>query len=71
VRKWDFLFILFEHTLKKTVRRMFPLVQIPVVIIFFSLQKVALYTCDEAQLNVTFKDVGGNFIKVFPVTTNI
>jgi len=30
--------------------------------IFFSLQKVALYSCDEAQLNFTFKDVGGNFI---------
>jgi len=26
--------------------------------IFFSLQKVAFYTCDEAQLNVTFKYVG-------------
>lgn len=64
VGKWDFLFILIEHTPKKTICRVLPLVQIPIVMIFFSLQKVALYTFDKAQLNVTFKDVGGNFISL-------
>jgi len=55
---------LIEHTPKKTLCRIFPLVQIPIVMILFSLQKAVLYTCDKAQLNVTFKEAGGNFISL-------